>query len=364
MSNIPQYKGIDERVGLFKQFYNKTNQRPLFGFFHGSEYPMHRYSAAKTIPEKTVLTPNHFPVEPFLNDFEQLFDIHEKCGGDFIWSASAFWGIPWLEAILGCDIVLYDYGSGSIHAEKATFFVGPESIPIYKEDNPWVLKAREFIEKSAQKSMGKWPIGSTRMRGIADLLALLYGDTELIFAMMEKPGEVTATARKLTDIWIKFGKMQMDTIPDFHGGIGSFYYNAWAPKGTVWHQEDATALLSPELYEQFIKPYDDEIIAAFDHCIMHQHSTGYTPYKQYLNMGFEALEIHIDTGGPTAEQLFDIHKEILSKKPMIIWGEIPETDLDWIFSKLPTAGLAVIAVVDSPEMAAGLWEKYCGFLHS
>ena len=361
MGSIPLYKSIDDRVELFKQFYSKENRRPLFGFFHGSEYPMHRYNAAKTIPEKAELTPDHFRVEPFLDDFERLFDIHEKCGGDFIWSASAFWGIPWLEAILGCEILLNDYKSGSIHAEKPTFFCGPESIPIYREDNPWVLKAGEFIEKAAEKSMGRWPVGSTRMRGIADLLALLYGDTELIFAMIEKPDEVTATAGKLTDLWIKFGKFQMDIIPAYHGGIGSFYYNAWVPEGTIWHQEDATALLSPELYEQFIKPFDEQIIAAFDHCIMHQHTVGYTPYKHYVNMGFDALEIHIDAGGPSAEQLLNIHKEILSKKPMIIWGDIPETDLDWIFSKLPSEGLAVITVVNTPDRAAYLWDRYCGF---
>ena len=78
-------------------------------------------------------------------------------------------------------------------------------------------------------------------------------------------------------------------------------------------------------------------------------------------MGFDALEIHIDAGGPSAEQLFTIHEEILTKKPMIIWGDIPETDLDWIFSKLPAEGLAVITVVDTPERSADLWERYCGF---
>ncbi len=353
-----RYKSIDERVELFRQFYNKTNQRPLFGFFNGSEFPMHRYRAAKTIPEKRPLHPGHFQVEPFLDDFEHLFDTHEKCGGDFIWSASAFWGIPWLEAILGCNILLSDYGSGSIHAEKPSFFNGPESVPVYSEDNPWVLKAGEFIEKAAKKSEGRWPIGSTRMRGIADLLALLYGDAGLIFAMMEKPGEVAATAKKLTDTWIKFGKFQMDIIPAYHGGMGSFYYNAWVPEGTIWHQEDAAALLSPELYEQFIKPCDEEIIAAFDHCIMHQHSEGYIPYKHYVNMGFDALEIHIDAGGPSAEQLFHTHIEILTKKPMIIWGDIPETDLEWIFTKLPAEGLAVITVVESPEMAEYVWNKF------
>ena len=80
-------------------------------------------------------------------------------------------------------------------------------------------------------------------------------------------------------------------------------------------------------------------------------------------MGFYALEIHIDSGGPSAEELFDVHRKILAKKPMIIWGEIPENDLEWIFSKLPVEGLAVITVVNSEEQAADLWKKYCSIFH-
>ncbi|MCG8308791.1 MAG: hypothetical protein MI975_15460 [Cytophagales bacterium] len=363
MNTFPINKSIDHRIELFKQFYKRENRRPLFGFYYGSEYPIHRYIAAKSIPEKTILRADHFRVESFLDDFERLFDIHEECGGDFIWSASAFWGIPWLEAILGCDILLNDYNSGSIHAEKPVFFNGPDSIPSFSMDNEWVLKAGEFLEKAAKRSNGSWPIGTTRMRGIADLLALLYGDTEMIFAMMDKPEEVIATGEKLTEIWIKFGRFQLEIIPEYHGGVGSFYYNAWADKGTIWHQEDAVALLSPELYERFIRPFDEKIAAAFDQCIMHQHSVGYFPYEHYINMGFYALEIHIDSGGPSAEQLFDVHRKILEKKPMIIWGAIPENDLEWIFSKLPVEGLAVITVVDSKEQAAELWKKYCSFFH-
>jgi hypothetical protein len=43
-------KNINERVEHFKSFYSKENKRPLLGFFLGSEYPVHRYQAAKTIP--------------------------------------------------------------------------------------------------------------------------------------------------------------------------------------------------------------------------------------------------------------------------------------------------------------------------
>jgi hypothetical protein len=351
-------KSIEERVALFEQFYARKNERPLLGFFCGSEYPIHRYEAAKGIPVGLELHPDDFPIEPYLDDCDRLFEIHEQCGGDFIWSASAYWGIPWLEAALGCPIILSSYESGSIHAVKPPGYDGPESLPAFSLDNPWVRKTIEFLEGMARHGGGRYPLGTTRMRGISDLLAVLYGGEQFVFEMMTNPDEVLETAGRLRDFWIEFGRMQIERIPAFHGGIGSFYYNAWAFKGTIWHQEDAAALLSPALFEQFIKPFDAAIVEAFDHCIMHQHSTGYVPFEHYLEMSFTALELHIDEAGPSAEKLFDTHTRILKRKPLIIWGDIPERDLDWIFSKLPPRGLAVITVVDSPQQAEAIWHKH------
>jgi hypothetical protein len=361
MKSIPlnkQFKSIEERVALWKKYYSKGNEKPLLGFFAGSEYPVHRYKAAKNIPIGVELQPDHFDVDQYLDDFDTLFQIHEECGGDFIWSASAFWGIPWLEAIIGCPILLSDYSSGSIHAKMPSNFTGAENIPDFSVDNPWVKKSIEFLEKSSQRSNGRWPIGTTRMRGISDLLSTLFGAEELIMKMMCEPHEIHSIAKKLTYSFIEFGKIQLDHIPLFHGGVGSFYYNCWAPEGTLWHQEDATALLSPELFNEFIRPYDEEIISAFKGCIMHQHSTGYVPTQEYLEMDFLALELHIDEGGPTAKDLFEKHTLILDKKPLIIWGDIPQKDMDWIFSKLSPEGLAVITVVESPEDARIIWNRY------
>ena len=148
----------------------------------------------------------------------------------------------------------------------------------------------------------------------------------------------------------------------YHGGVGSFYYNLWAPEGTVWLQEDSAALLSPDIFEKHIMPYIKKQIAAFKGCIVHMHPTGFYPYKQFLQTDMLGLELHIDQGGPNAEQLFDVHKEILSKKPLIIWGQIPDEDLDWIFSKLPSQGLAVLLALDSQDDAKKYIKMYSEYL--
>ncbi len=354
---MSRVSSIEERVERFRKYYIFQNERPLLGFFVGSEYPLFRYAAAKTLPSGQSLTPEDFDVSAYLEDCDKLFDVHEACGGDFIWSASAFWGIPWLEAGLGCPIIA-NHSTGSIHAETTVNFTGPGSIAEFDSTAPWMAKAVEFIESMAQRSAGRWPIGTTRMRGITDLLAALYGGEKFLFAMMEKPGEVKEVCRKLTDFWIAFGRLQLAHIPLFHGGVGSFYYNMWAPAGTVWHQEDAVALMSPALYDEFIRPCDQCIAEAFAGCIMHQHPTGYLPTDSYLDMPFTALELHIDKGGPDAEALYDTHRKILESKPLLIWGDISEADLDFIFGKLPTQGLAIMKMVDNPQQAGKIWDMF------
>lgn len=347
-----QFRSIEERVENFKKYYKKENERPLFGFFYGSEYPIHRYKAAQNLPQGAPLKPEDFNVDAFLDDFDALFEIHEKCGGDFIWSASAFWGIPWIEAMLGCPIYA-DNITASLSAHK------PENINLdFDKNNPWAKLMVEFLQKGTKRSGGRYPFATTRMRGVADLLQAVYGNEEFIFEMIEDPDKIHNLCAKLTDFYIESASLQLENIPDFHGGLGSFYYNAWVPKGTIWHQEDAAALLSPAYYEEFIRPCDEKIVASFGGCFMHEHSTGFVPTKSYIDMGMTALELHIDTGGPTAESLYDWHMTILKEKPLLIWGDIPETDLDWIFNKLPHKGLCVITVVNSVDEAKELWDKY------
>jgi len=348
---------IEQRVARFRRYYQRANDRPLLGFFAGSEYPLHRYPASTSLPADRPLTPDDFDVEAYLDDCDSLFAIHEACGGDFIWCASAFWGVPWLEAALGCPIIA-DHGIGSIHAEVPPHFSSADDVPTFDPSSPWMLKAVEFIESMAERSHGRWPIGTTRMRGISDLLSALYGGGDFIFPMMEKPTEVRDVARKLTDFWIAFGKLQLEHIPLFHGGVGSFYYNMWAPAGTVWHQEDAAALLSPKLYDEFIREHDQRIAKAFDGCILHQHPTRFVPTDFYLDMPFLALELHIDEGGPSAEDLYEVHRKILERKPLLIWGRLSEADMAWIFERLPYRGLAVMAAIDRPEQGMPIWNRY------
>jgi hypothetical protein len=349
------HKPIAQRVELFRAFLRRENKRPLFGFSPGSEFPLPRYPSSHSLPEDRPLAPADFDPNAYAADAERIFLETEKLGGDFIFSGSAFWGIPWLEALLGCPLFV-SHATGSIRAETPVRF-SPDNIPAFDPDSPWARLMGQMLDALAKRAAGRFPLATTRMRGITDLLSSLYGGTGFVMAMFDRPEEIRRVAEKLAGFFIAAGKFQLDRIPLFHGGVGSFFYNAWMPAGTVWHQEDAAALLSPGLYGQFIEPCDRRVATAFPHIAIHTHSTGFVPIDAYLGMGVSLVEMHIDTGGPSAREIHSKHLAILRERPLLIWGKIPPADLDWIFNNLPR-GLAVLAMTDTAETAARLWSKY------
>lgn len=67
-------KSIKGRVELFKQYYTMENERLLFGFFYGSEYPVFRYPFAAELPKNKALTLDDFSVSAFVGDAVKLFE--------------------------------------------------------------------------------------------------------------------------------------------------------------------------------------------------------------------------------------------------------------------------------------------------
>jgi len=346
---------LSARLDRLIQWVERRNERPLVGFTLGSYYPLHRYrNGVRRIPNGPV-HPEDILVADYLAETDELFAMHEAAGGDLIFSAAPFWGIPWLEASLGCG-VLADHEVGSTRATPPPGFAENPTIPEFSETNPWVAKMLEFIPALIASSAGRYPVGVTLMRGVADLLAALYGGQNFVLRMCDEPEEVEALVRALTRYWISFGHALLRRVPLFHGGTGSFLFSLWCPGKMIWTQEDAIALLSPALYERFIYPADCEIARAFDSTAMHLHPTRFIPVRQLLATETSILELHIDHDGPRAETLESHYRAILSAKPLLIWGDLTGADLEFVFSQLPHRGLAVNVVVPSVEAALETWD--------
>ena len=342
---------VQSRLDRMAQWFRRTNDRPLLGFTLGSYYPLHRYgSGVRRLPYGLVRPEDVF-VEDYLEDTERLYQMHEQAGGDFLFCAAPFLGLPWLEASLGCGVVA-DHTTGSTRSLPPASF-DPE-IPVFSENNPWVAKMLEFIPALEKQSGGRYPVGVTLMRGISDLLSALYGSEAFVLRMYDDPEGVLRLITGLTDYWIAFGRCLLNHLPMFHDGTGSFFYGLWSPGRMIWLQEDAVALLSPRMYQEFIYPADCRIAATMRNTVMHLHPSRYIPSKLLVESDLVAIELHIDHDGPRAAALEDHYRAILAKKPLYIWGDLSAADLEFILGNLPHQGLAINVVIETPGDASSI----------
>lgn len=345
------------RLERMRQWLSMTNDRPLLGFTLGSYYPLHRYPAGvRRLPEGLV-TPDDVFVEDYLEDTERLYRLHEEAGGDLVFAAAPFLGLPWVEASLGCGVVA-DHKTGSTRSVPPSSFAQRPCVPKFSADNPWVAKMLEFIPALEEQSGGRYPVGVTLVRGISDLLSALYGGEGFVLRVLDAPDETADVVEKLTKYWIAFGQCLLSRLPDFHGGTGSFFYGLWCPGKMIWLQEDAVALLSPALYERFILPADRRIAQTFENSVIHLHPSRVIPSQQLVDSQLAAIELHVDHDGPRAAALESHYRTILARKPLFIWGDLTEEDLEFIFRKLPYSGLAVNIVVPSVQAAHEIWNRY------
>lgn len=347
---------LDERIERLTKWFHRENDRALLGFFLGSQYPLHRFEGSKRHLPHGPVAPEDVVVADYLDDCDRLFALHERAGGDLVWSAPPFYGLPWVEAALGCGVVA-DHDTGSSRTIPPAGFADNPAVPEFSPDDPWVRKLLEFFPALVERSAGRYPVGVTLMRGPCDLLSALYGGEKFLFRMMEVPDEVSALLRSLTDFWIAFGKCLLDHAPLFRGGTSSFFYSVWCPGKTLWTQEDASALLSPDLYEQFIYPCDCRIAEAFEHTVIHLHPSMFIPIDYLVKSEISVIELHVDKGGPSAADLEEHYRRVLAEKPLLVWGDLTEADLEFVLQRLPHKGLAVCMVVSSVDQAEVVWKR-------
>jgi hypothetical protein len=337
---------------LMSVYYRRENTVPLVGFFVGEYFPLRQYRAAAALPQG-LFTAADVAIEPYLADYARLVALQGACPGIVRYSPTVFTGIPWMEAALGCAVVA-DHETGSCRSLPA---VGTGEWPVIREfspDNPWVDLCLRMTRALAAQAGGRLPLGTTLMRGVCDVLGALLGLERLVYEMFDHPARVHALAAQVAGFWIAFARAQLDVIPPYAGGTGSLY-GLWAPGRVVTLQEDNAALLSPRLYETFIYPHDAAIAAAFDACIFHLHPARYVPYRTLLESPVSVVELHIDRGGHTAWELLLVYREILSRKPLLVWGDITDEDMRVLRGEIRPQGVAVVPVVATPEEAWRMW---------
>lgn len=150
-------------------------------------------------------------------------------------------------------------------------------------DHPYLHQVwetgRRFMEVKRQyPKLGKYlHVYHPDFQGPMDLLELIWG-SEIFTAFMDEPEFVHKALRLITDYYIAAMRKWQEIVPVEEKGV-SCHWGMLQP-GQIMVRDDSAMNLPPEYFEEFILPYDQELLGAFGGGALHacgrvDHYAGY-----------------------------------------------------------------------------------------
>jgi len=334
---------IKRRLERHKDFWKKTNNSPLIGYSFGNYFVSKRFNAVDNLlgMERCVRA-DDFNVESFLHDYDSMYEQSIEEGADLVFSACPFTGLPWMESMFGCKVIPKENSFIASPVLGADF--GKE---IKIVDYSWSEKYYEFIDFINKNGEGRYPAAQPILRGPGDVLAGIFGPEELIFCFYDYPEHAKLRLNEISDVFLNFIKKNLEKSKDFFGGYSMGFYPIWCPGKALWFQDDITALLSPELYDEFFLSIHQRMANAYEYSMIHLHPGSFYLIDRLLAIDtLKAIQINKDIGGPSVSEMLPVLLNVQSKKNLVLWGDFTDDDIKLLTSGLNAEGLFIIVHSD------------------
>ena len=343
----------DEKIKRHQAFLKREAcDRPLignwlYGFYIDQQYP--RVAAAMRPGE---IKPEDIPIELFMEDVDALYAAYSELNDDYPFSMGAFYGIPWMEAIMGCPI---NFSGTTMWANACipqwdTYAWAPPDL----KNNAWFNKLLEFLAALVKHSNGRFACGPTLMRGVADMCSAMRGPNNLAVDLYDCPDHVQRLAEMCAEVWIETGQAQLALVPESENGYlaGCAGLRCWMPGKGIWLQDDAISVLSPKFYRKLFLPQVRRIVSQFEHLAFHLHGNNLWPVDLMLEIeGIKVLELNYDTGVCNLAEVLSAWKKIQQKKPCLVWADRTPEELDELVDQLSPAGVSIQSLSKTMEEA-------------
>ena len=112
-----------------------------------------------------------------------------------------------------------------------------------------------------------------------DTLAAMRDTQPLLIDLLERPDWVQQGLRQITAAYFQCYDVLYEMIADERGGS---HYWAWAPGRLTKLQCDFSAMISPQMFADFMLPVLQEMTARVDYSIYHWDGPGAIPHHDHL----------------------------------------------------------------------------------
>ena len=292
-----------------------------------------------------ILKPEAIDAALVLEEYDRLAAMHEEIGDDYLVAAEPVLGIPWLEAMVGCPIHISSTGAMAAKPVQAsqniqTLFVSRE--------NHWLKASIDFLRVAARHAAGRYPVSVGHLRGPTDILFAMLGSESFLLSFYDQPERIQTLAHLAASAWMDAAKSQLEVVPPFYSGYVLRWFGIWAPKPTVWYQEDASTMISREFYQDLFLASARRALV-FPYSVFHLHSPSLhivdlilkadLPNLKAFNINMDPTGISIDKAIPVLQRIQEHGKALILSKDL--YENFTLKEYEQILQALSPRGLCV-----------------------
>jgi 5-methyltetrahydrofolate--homocysteine methyltransferase len=189
------------------------------------------------------------------------------------------WGPGIAAGFLGCNVR---------PAQDTVWFEPPADAPPIDRlriaadgASPWQRRIRELTTRAVQRWGGQVSVAHTDLGGNLDILSSFRTAQQLLFDVIENPGEVERLVGQITQCWLKYyDELHAIIAP---AGTGTTpWAPIWSPLRCYMLQCDFSYMIGPRMFERFVLPDLTACCDRLDHGFYHLDGKGQIPHLDML----------------------------------------------------------------------------------
>lgn len=282
------------------------------------------------------------------------------------YGADAF---PIYEAHLGPGNLATFVGSLPDFDERTVWFHPclpdpPESAEALEFDpqNEWFLAQRDIVELGQLQAKNRFLVGMPDMVENIDTYASLRGTQLQMMDFYYRPAYMLQMIQEINQVWFKAFDEFYDLIKDEYGGNAWTYFNIYGPGKTGKVQCDASAMFSPQMFEEFVVPGLTEQCDWLDYSMFHLDGTQCLVHLDHLlNISsLTAIEWTPDPSQPFQAghpEWYSFYRQVLEAgKAVHAWWVDPEYVVP-LLDAVGGNGMLLVVKAENEEQARRLEEE-------
>lgn len=321
-----------------------------YGYYPAEQFPR----GAKQWCDNAIVRPQELFLAAFADDYECLYKWYceHASDSDFGFIGSPYWGMPWLEAIMGCPVT-----ATATNCRAGRCLASLDDADDFSPDldaNPWFAALVRFTTELVKQSAGRFPVCPPLLRGPGDAAAAMLGEMDYITSFYDQPDRIRTLLHRCAQVRTSVLRQLDEQIPPWQGvhAVGGYPSTVWSQRSVAYHQEDSAAVLNPSIFRAFLLPALKLGCDAAEVNFIHLHSACLYPIDILLqDDSFDILEINVDHRGmgPPVCKLIDTFRKIQAAgRPLVLWGEFSNEDWELIHTLLSPTGLSLQPIIRFP----------------